>query len=539
MATPLINQITERVFKGAQGGADSLAFTALSIVGVGPSASGPYYTQGVDYQLTAGAVDWSLPGRQPDTGTAYYVTYTFLGDSSFKDFATVRTEMRTNMGALQPLASTQDGSVSMNLFCDLPSTGLVNLYSSIQRVSAIQSLLNVSEFEGTELADYGYNFTMVPGGPTFSTGYATFSAPQITTVPIVVPSGSSLSTLSTTAQTAMGFATIESGTIYPGQSSVVVPIQAQAAGAAGNVGAGTITIMTTPIIGVSSVTNQNPTTGGADSEPADKFAARIRSTFLANDAMTFRGIRRLALTLPNVIDALVVGAGDPLLTRAQGAGGYVDLYIQAEAGISQTATDTVVYTGNPIVLSMQPVLTLNGDLLDVTTSSIIPITDYQLIKDVGDLSESTSAADSVTILTGVTVGDTLAITYQYNAVLQQALAFFVNQDQNGVPARNILPRSAIEVFIDVTDTISLVQGANPDAVKAQIESNIANYLAGLSMGATIKYSTVYDLIDVVSGVDDTQPLTLLAPRGQSTATTIVLGRDQFPLAGNITINIAS
>ena len=120
MATSIINQITERVYKGAQGGTDTLSFPALSLINVGYTAQNPDFTVGVDCQLTAGAVDWSLPGKQPAVGVSYFVTYTFQADSSFKDFQTVRTEMRTNMGALQPLASIADGSVSMNLFVDLP-----------------------------------------------------------------------------------------------------------------------------------------------------------------------------------------------------------------------------------------------------------------------------------------------------------------------------------------------------------------------------------------------------------------------------------
>jgi uncharacterized phage protein gp47/JayE len=541
MAIPLINQITERVFKGDPGGIDALAFTALSLVNVGYSASEADFTLGVDYQLTSGGVDWSLPGKQPATGVAYYATYTFQGDSSFKDFVTVRTEMQTNLGALQPLASTQDGSVTMNLFCDLPSTSLANLYSSIQRVADIYSLSNVDEFQGTELADYGANFNLTPGGPTFSTGFATFSAPQITTIPIVVPLGEVVSTLSTTAQTSLGFITTESGTIYPGQSSVTIPIQAQVAGAAGNVGPGTITLLGSTITGVSTVYNQNATTGGTDSESAADFAARIQATFLANDAVTFRGIRRLALTLPNVIDALVVGAGDPLLTRAEGAGGYVDLYIQAEANIGLTQVDTITVptlVGTPMVLSLQPVLSITS-VYDTTTSVTLPPTQYLLAKDVSDVSESTSSTDSLVVISGVSGGDVLTVTYQYNGVLQNALDFFMNQNMNAVPARNLLPRSAIEVFIDVTDTITLVPGADPVATVAQIQSNIAEYIGGLTLGATIKYSTSFDLIDSVAGVNDTEPLALLAIRGQATASTIVLGRDQYPLAGDITIYIAS
>ena len=538
MATSVINQITERVFKGAQSGTDTLTFTALTIVNVGLSASQADFRANIDYRLTGGAVDWSIPGHQPTAGTPYYVTYTFQADSSFKNFTTLRKEMKVNLSALQPEATTQDGSVTANLFVDLPSTGLTNLYGSIQRVSKIQSLNNVNDFQGTELSDYGANFDMTPGGPTFSTGFATFSAPAVTSVPIVVPSGASISTLSTTSQTAIFFNTTETATIYPGQVSVTVPIQAQTAGAASNAGSGTIVIMGTPILGVSSATNQNPTTGGADSESNAAFASRIQKTFLANDAVSFRGIRRLALGIPNVLDALVVGAGDALLTRGGGGGGKVDLYIQAEAGVDKTTTDNLTYSGADIPLIFQPVLSI-ASVVNNTTAVTLSPSNYQLIKDVSDVSDSTNARDVVRILSGATVGDSLSITYTYNGILQQARTFFVSQDQNGVPARDLLPRSATEVFIDVTTAIVLLPGSDPVATIATIQSNIANYIAGLTLGATIRYSVIFDLIDSATGVSDVNPLSVLAIRGQTTAATIVLGRNQFPLAGNIVISIAS
>ena len=539
MAVAIVNQITELVYKGVPGGTDSLSFPALSIIRVGPSPAQAGYGGGVDYQLNGG-VDWSLPGKQPATGSTYYATYTFQADSSFKDFTQLRTELKVNLVALQPDATDMDGSVAVNLFADLPATSLANLYGSIQRVSLIQSLNNITSFQGTELADYGANFSQTLGGPKFAVGFATFSAPNIVSVPTVVPSGSSISTLSTTAQTAISFVTTQPGTIYAGQASVTVPIQAVNAGSSGNVGPGAISIQNTPIVGVSKVSNGNPTAGGLDNQSAADFAAQLKDLFLANDSTTFKGIRRLAKILPNVIDALVVGAGDPLLTRAQGAGGYVDLYIQAEANISATQTDpSVAYTlGVPVVLGVQPVLSITS-VVDVTTSTTLSPSNYALVKDVSAVSDSTSSTDSLIITGGITSGDVISVTYNYNIVLQEAQNFFDTQDMNGVPARNFLARSAIEVFVDVADTVVLATGTNPSAALNAAAANVATYIGGLGLGATIPYKTVYDLVDSVDGVSDAQPLSLLAVRGQTTATAIVLARNQYPFPGNITITAAS
>lgn len=44
----------------------------------------PGYTQGVDYQLAGGQVDWSLPGTEPSAGSSYDVTYRFIKDIPIK-----------------------------------------------------------------------------------------------------------------------------------------------------------------------------------------------------------------------------------------------------------------------------------------------------------------------------------------------------------------------------------------------------------------------------------------------------------------------
>ena len=68
-----IVQVTDNITRGnIQGGIDYLLNTPVdSIV----SITG--YEQGTDYQLTNDGVDWSLPGKEPATGTTYAVTYTY------------------------------------------------------------------------------------------------------------------------------------------------------------------------------------------------------------------------------------------------------------------------------------------------------------------------------------------------------------------------------------------------------------------------------------------------------------------------------
>ncbi len=537
MPISVINQITERIVKGQPNTADTLAFSALSIVQVGLLPSTVDFTAVVDYKLTDGALDWSPTGREPQTGQSYYVVYTFQPPTSFKSFDEVSAEMDVNLRALQPAATTQPGSVTRNLFIDLPANQFGTLYGSIQRVSLIQSLNNLDQFQGTELDDFGANFNVTRGGSTISTGNVTFGSSAVAVAPILVPIGTRVSTLSTTTQNSIFFRTLADGTIFPGQNSVTVPVEAEIAGSAGNVGSGTVILISSAILGVSIVTNQNPTSGGRDQEADADYAIRIKASFLANDAVSFRGIRSRALNFENVIDALVVGAGDTLLTRGGGTGGKVDLYIQAEAGIDRVQVDTVLFNGVNIVFEHQPVLSISS-VFNNTTILPISASNYLFVRDVGELSGSTSASDAIQILGGASPGDSLTINYVSNGVLEDIQAFFADDDENAVPARDFLTRTASQVSIDVGCTIVLVQGTDFDKVEAAIIDAVAGYIDNLKLGSEIRYATIFDLIKETAGVDDVRPLDLLARRGEATAATIFLGRNEFPTAGTITVKLA-
>lgn len=537
MATSVLNQISERVIKGAANGVDPLTFTALSIVRIGLQPATSDFNSVVDWKLTEGEVDWSPPGKEPQPGQAYYVTYTFQATSSFKDFSQISDEMDVNLRALQPAATTQPGSVTRNLFIDLPATELADLYAAVQRVSKVQSLKNITDFTGTELDDFGSNFNVERGGSTVSTGQATLASASVATAPILIPQGTRLSTLSTSTQSSVFFRTTADGTIFPGQNSVSVPIEAEVAGQSGNVGSNTIVILSTSILGISVATNQNPTSGGRDQESDEDYANRIKASFLANDAVTFRGIRSRALSFSNVIDALVVGAGDPLLSRGGGTGGKVDLYVQAESGTSRSQTQTVVFNSADIVLEHQPVLSISGVVNNTTSTALTP-SDFALVKDSGSLAESTSAQDAARIISGASNGHSLTITYVSNGLLEDIQAFFADDDDQAVPGRDFLTRTATQVSIDVGFSIVLVPGTDFAGVEAALIDAVAGHIDNLKLGAEIKYGAIFDLVADTVGVSDVRPLDLLARRGQATATTIALARNEFPATGTISVKLA-
>lgn len=70
--------LTHGIFTGAQ---DPLPDTSvLAIIEV--KQGGTTYTQGVDYQLTAGKVDWSLTGAEPAPGSTYTCKYRYIANAT-------------------------------------------------------------------------------------------------------------------------------------------------------------------------------------------------------------------------------------------------------------------------------------------------------------------------------------------------------------------------------------------------------------------------------------------------------------------------
>lgn len=129
-----------------------------------------------------------------------------------------------------------------------------------------------------------------------ATGAVTFTG----TAGTVIPVGTRVSTASTTAAPAVVFRTIEAATI-PESGSVAVRIEAEVPGASGNVAAGTIRFLAASVPGVTSVTNAEPTTGGADEEDDESLRARLLQRVRSPSASGNRAdYVRWALEVPGV-----------------------------------------------------------------------------------------------------------------------------------------------------------------------------------------------------------------------------------------------
>lgn len=105
-----------------------------------------------------------------------------------------------------------------------------------------------------------------------SSGYVTISASTPATNPIIIPSGTQVSVPAGSAASEIIYRTQSSATIGIGQSNVSVKVVCDKAGTIGNTSANSITTIKSAVSGISSVTNPQALTNGAEreTEPARK-----------------------------------------------------------------------------------------------------------------------------------------------------------------------------------------------------------------------------------------------------------------------------
>jgi hypothetical protein len=268
----------------------------------------------------------------------------------------------------QPTLDTKPGTVARDLFIEGPASQLSLLYDELQGVSSKQSLrLSV----GSDLDKLAKNFGLVRKQSTSSSGVAllTFSSLNSTIninagSPIYTSGGLGFTVLTGTSlvvsninayrSTATQFAAQLAFVGITDQYAIETTVSASAPGSSGNIGQ--YSLSNVSIGGINNVTNIVAFSGGTDQETDAAFRTRVLATFSGGSVGTTLGYLNAALSVTGVQDAVVIGPGNPLMTRdgtisqlvngiltiiSEGSGGKVDIVV---LGTSDTSnTDTFIY----------------------------------------------------------------------------------------------------------------------------------------------------------------------------------------------------
>lgn len=276
--------------------------------------------------------------------------------ANFRSLDSIILSMLDYVRLVQPNADTKPGTVFRDVAIDPTAQELSRLYADLRSVASLQSYATST---GASLDRLASNFSAVRGTGAVATGVAVFTLTSLDS-DVSIPVNTSL-----TSRSGVRFKTMTSATFAVSNSGVYlanasrmrseldsagitdeyaleVPVEAVSAGAAGNVGK--YSIISTSAIGISSVTNLQTFSGGANSESDATFRARILSIFAGSNIGTSLGYINTLTADSRVIDVLAVEPGDTLMTRDgtqvstdssgnktvidPGTGGKVDLYVQ-------------------------------------------------------------------------------------------------------------------------------------------------------------------------------------------------------------------
>ncbi len=322
----------------------------------------------------------------------------------------------------QPNLDTKAGTVARDLFIEGPSSMLALLYDQLQAVSSKQSLrLSI----GTDLDKLGKNFGLTRKQSTSSTGVALLTFPSLNAnininkgAPVYTGGGLGFTVLQGLAlvpsninfyrSTATKFAAQLAYAGITDQYAVEVTVQASAPGSAGNIGQYSLNKSNIP--GISNVTNVVAFSGGTDQETDAAFRNRILATFSGSSVGTSLGYLNAALSVTGVQDAVVIGPGNPLMTRdgtvtetingvltivQDGSGGKVDVVVLGTNDVSNV--DTFIYQDKSN--DNNPPSPLNNFVLgQIASNANLSISQ----KRVTDIANGTLPAQPVDALTQVT-----------------------------------------------------------------------------------------------------------------------------------------
>lgn len=529
----VINQLTQRLVRGdTPNTADALLYSPVEVVRVGLKSDTSDYTESLDFQIFDDEISWILGGTEPTPGQIYYITYNYNPPQFIKDFDTVVDELTTDFNTLVPNLDVTK-SVARDLFINVMSRQFSDQYVSARHVFLIQSLQNIDEISDEELDAYGENFSRPRLPATNATGLVKFGMNIARAYQVNIPAGTRVGTQpSLTNNKQITFLTTVPTSIVAGEIYAMIPVEAEESGILGNVGAGTIKLLTDPV-DVDYIVNSIATTGGVDKESNENYVQRLMTVYKSRNIATKTGIREVVQAQPNVIDVYIAGVGDPVMVRDGGLGGKVDVYIQAESGFQGIITDeTYAYTGADYVFLKQPIIGIS----EVKVNDVpIPATNFNLIKDTGIYAESTRAFDKLQITAGAIPTDVIKVTYIYNLLFND-IQDLMDSDPYHIAGIDVLIRSAVETHVDVTGSVQIKTGYVFADVRDDIVTQLTEYIEEKEIGSRIVYGDVLNIIHDTEGVADIRPLSRLSRSTENTNATIQLLGNEFPRAGTIVIN---
>ena len=483
-----------------------------------------------------------------------------------RSFNEIVIDLITYVLGKNPKIDISPGQVFRDVLVDGPAAEFENLYAVSDQVKTSQSLLNAEFMSTQDMDNLASNYGIVRKPASPATGNVIFYSQTQPTSDFTFNAGTRLATDASTGSNQITFTTtnvvrflsaLEANYYNPdtGFWEIEAAAISENGGTDGNVGAFAISKILntdTPF----RISNRVAFNGGTDQESNTELASRTLDAFTGNNKGTKNGYEGTVKSQDGVLDALVVGPGDPLMVRDGGQGGKVDIWTYTSSAspveLTSSTESSLGFTWDnteqslidyTFVFPRQPMVAEAQTIVFGTTFPSSPLTNialyesrnpapsgvpyiaagdyhYTLVKT-NDLNQSNSALaddriiwDSNTLEqlrtypSGINVNNSLdlSIIYSYNNTIN-TLQNIIDQPDNKIVTADVLVKDAVKTIIDVQTSVNLLREyKSTSSTETQTINNIitaiTDYLNSELLGQKIEKSDIVQVAHGVPGVDN-------------------------------------
>lgn len=258
------------------------------------------------------------------------------------DTSSVLNRLLTALSVSDPTWDTTVGSATYKI--------LESVANEIANASNNSTLLtygyDVNSKFGTELDAFVNLFGITRQLGTRAVGTVVFSTSSPAPQNYDIPLGTQVYSSSNQYQSNIAFTTTSTATLASGNTAIIVPVMSTLPGSFNNLQTGSINSITTPLVGITSVTNENAMSYGTDTETDVQLQQRFLNTAFSNFAGTANKFLSLAQNNPAITQSNVVGAQQnyvetlQVVTVLSGTGSF-NLGLQTQAQLIAISGSTV------------------------------------------------------------------------------------------------------------------------------------------------------------------------------------------------------
>lgn len=275
---------------------------------------------------------------------------------------------------------------------------------------------------------------------------------------------------------------------------VNVGVKARSVGRVANQIIGAVNQLLTPVPNVTSVTNESAVEGGLNRETDSALLDALSGVMAGTDINTKQGIKNFLLQQAAVVDALIVGPGHTLMTRA--TAGAVDVYIIGVDLQTDVIVVEVVVEEEAVVLPYKPVTQINSVVGAVPYSDgggyLTPANDTTNVF-YGSAADGSSDFTWMASPIGPSAAELVTVNFTHNELIRRLQRIFDEDAERNVPGSSIVVKQALRVGVSVQlkvvplpgTTQVVAEGAAADALQAYFDSLVLDQLVEYSDAITV------------------------------------------------------